>query len=307
MTSLAPPKLKPMLAGKATDEQISKLFDRFKEMYASPKLDGIRCMIQDGVALSRSLKPIRNKYIQSILGGYEIFDGLDGELTVGSPTDPDVYRTTTSNVMRSTGKPDFTFWIFDNFMHPYVYSNRQHEIYHIDPTGIHPNIKILKSVSVFNMKELQAYEQYCLTQGYEGVILRDPNGMYKHGRSTAKEGGLIKVKRFEDGEAGILALEEQMHNGNEATTNELGRTQRSSHKENKVPMGTLGALVCKDVVTGIQFNIGTGFTDEVRQQLWECQDKLIGQTIKYKSFKIGVKDAPRHPVFLGMRDADDMS
>ena len=306
MTSLAPPKFKPMLAGKATDEQISKLFDRFKEMYASPKLDGIRCMIQDGVALSRSLKPIRNEFIQSILGDPR-FDGLDGEIISGDPTADDVYRVTTGNVMRSTGKPDFTFWIFDNFMHPYVYMNRQHEIYHVDPTGIHPNIKVLKSVSVFNMKELQSYEKYCLTQGYEGVILRDPNGMYKHGRSTAKEGGLLKVKRFEDGEAGILAVEEQMKNNNEKKVNELGRSQRSSHKENKVPMGTLGALVCKDIVTGIQFNIGTGFTDEVRQQLWKCQDKLIGQTIKYKSFKIGVKDAPRHPVYLGMRDELDMS
>jgi DNA ligase-1 len=306
MTSLAPPKLRPMLAGKATDEQISKLFDKFKEMYASPKLDGIRCMIQDGVALSRSLKPIRNEFIQSILGDPR-FDGLDGEIISGDPTADDVYRVTTGNVMRSTGKPDFTFWIFDNFMHPYVYMNRQHEIYHVDPTGIHPNIKVLKSVSVFNMKELQSYEQYCLTQGYEGVILRDPNGMYKHGRSTAKEGGLLKVKRFEDGEAGILAVEEQMKNNNEKKVNELGRSQRSSHKENKVPMGTLGALVCKDIVTGIQFNIGTGFTDEVRQQLWKCQDKLIGQTIKYKSFKIGVKDAPRHPVYLGMRDELDMS
>jgi len=299
--------VKPMLAGKATDEQISKLFDQFGEMYASPKLDGIRCMIQNGVALSRSLKPIRNEYIQNILGGMELFNGLDGELIVGDPTAHDVYRTTTSNVMRSTGMPDFIFWIFDLFDSSYTYSSRQYEIYHIDPTGVQPHIKILKSVSVFNMKELQAYEQYCLNLGYEGVILRDPNSMYKHGRSTAKEGGLLKVKRFEDGEAGVLAVEEQMHNGNEATTNELGRTQRSSHKENKVPMGTLGALVCKDSVTGIQFNIGTGFTDEVRQQLWWSRDRLIGQTIKYKSFKIGVKDAPRHPVFLGMRDADDMS
>ena len=32
MTSLMPPLLKPMLAGKATDEQISKLFDKFKEI-----------------------------------------------------------------------------------------------------------------------------------------------------------------------------------------------------------------------------------------------------------------------------------
>ena len=157
------------------------------------------------------------------------------------------------------------------------------------------------------MKELQAYEQYCLNLGYEGVILRDPNSMYKHGRSTAKEGGLLKVKRFEDGEAGILAVEEQMHNGNEATTNELGRTQRSSHKENKVPMGKLGALVCKDLVTGIQFSIGTGFTDKLRKDMWAHRDTLIGATVKYKSFKIGVKDAPRHPVFLGMRDVDDMS
>ena len=308
--------LKPMLAGKATDEQISKLFGTKdmmggqKEMYASPKLDGIRCMIQDGIALSRSLKPIRNKYVQAILGGIEIFNGLDGELIVGDPTAHDVYRTTTSNVMRSTGEPDFTFWVFDVFDHPGPYSNRKFAIHNIHPTNaldFKPHLKVLNSVSIFNMKELQAYEQYCLDQGYEGIILRDPKALYKHGRSTAKEGGLLKVKRFEDGEAGILAVEEQMHNGNEATTNELGRTQRSSHKENKVPMGTLGALVCKDVETGIQFNIGTGFTDDVRQQLWWSRDRLIGQTIKYKSFKIGVKDAPRHPVFLGMRDDDDMS
>jgi DNA ligase 1 len=199
MTTRVLQKLKPMLAGKATDEQIEKLFESKSEMYASPKLDGIRCMIQDGEALSRSLKPIRNEFIQSILGN-EMFDGLDGEIISGDPTADDVYRITTGNVMRATGKPDFTFWVFDTFLHPYPYTGRQHEIYRIDPTGIHPNIKILPTVSVFNMKELQVYEQRCLGQGYEGVILRDPNGAYKHGRSTAKEGGLIKVKRFTDSE-----------------------------------------------------------------------------------------------------------
>jgi len=306
MTTRVLPKLKPMLAGKATDEQISKLFDKFKEMYASPKLDGIRCMIQDGIALSRSLKPIRNEFIQSILGDSR-FDGLDGEIISGDPTADDVYRVTTGNVMRATGKPDFTFWVFDTFLHPHAYVNRQHEIYHVDPTGIHPNIKILPTVSVFNMKELQAYEQYCLGQGYEGVILRDPNGQYKHGRSTAKEGGLIKVKRFSDSEATILGMEEQMKNNNEKKVNELGRGQRSSHKENKTPKGTLGALVCKDKHTGIQFNIGSGFDDATRNQLWKYKDGLIGQAIKYKYFSIGVKDAPRHPVYIGMRDDDDIS
>ena len=37
--------LKPMLAAKATDEQIQKLFDTNAIMIGSPKLDGIRCTI----------------------------------------------------------------------------------------------------------------------------------------------------------------------------------------------------------------------------------------------------------------------
>ena len=306
--------VKPMLAGKATDEQIRELFQKFGKLEASPKLDGIRCMIQDGIALSRSLKPIRNKHVQSLLGHKE-FNGLDGELIVGVPTDRDVYRNTTSHVMSEHKEFKFTFWVFDNFSLKMPYADRRvilkSLLKQLSTHKLFPQqkefIQILSYDVVTNMEQLQDYESDCLAIGYEGVILRDPDAMYKHGRSTAKEGGLLKVKRFEDGEAGVLAVEEQMHNGIEAKTNELGRTQRSSHKENKVPMGTLGALVCKDVVSGIQFNIGTGFTDEVRQQLWWSRDRLIGQTIKYKSFKIGVKDAPRHPVYLGMRDESDMS
>ena len=308
--------LKPMLAGKATDEQLESIFKDLKSfrpeygfdhMVASPKLDGIRCIIQDGVALSRSLKPIRNKHIQFILGREE-FNGLDGEIISGDPTADDVYRITNGNVMRSTGTPEFTFWIFDSIAYTDLcYENRLFEISHIDPTGIHPYIQTLKSTNIKTLKELHAYEEKCLNEGFEGVILRSPSAGYKHGRSTAKERGLLKVKRFSDSEATILGMEEQMKNNNEKKVNELGRGQRSSHKENKIPKGTLGALVCKDKTTGIQFNIGSGFDDATRDQLWKYKDGLIGQAVKYKSFKIGVKDAPRHPVYLGMRDDDDMS
>jgi len=37
----------------------------------SPKLDGIRCIIINGVAMSRSLKPIRNEYVQKCIGNRE--------------------------------------------------------------------------------------------------------------------------------------------------------------------------------------------------------------------------------------------
>ena len=114
--------LKPMLAAKATDVQIKKLFKEKGTLEASPKLDGIRCMIQNGMALSRSLKPIRNKYVQSLLG-HKRFNGLDGELIIGEPTDKDVYRNTTSGIMKEEGEPNFTFWIFDDFSTDFGYAD----------------------------------------------------------------------------------------------------------------------------------------------------------------------------------------
>ena len=308
--------LKPMLAAKATDEQIQKLFDTNAIMIGSPKLDGIRCTIQNGQAYSRSLKLIRNKHIQSELSD-AVLEGLDGELIVGSPTAPDVYRTTTSAVMRESGEPDFTFWVFDNIQN--ITKNYRQRLTKLRAQakvwssktvlsmGVNLPVEILEAVDLDGMDDLWVYENACLDAGFEGIILRDGSGRYKYGRATAKEGELIKVKRFSDSEAMILGMEEQMKNNNEKKVNELGRGQRSSHKENKVPKGTLGALVCKDKTTGIQFNIGTGFTDQVRDQLWKYKAGLIGQVVKYKYFDIGVKDAPRHPVYLGMRDSTDMS
>jgi len=303
--------LKPMLAGKATDEQIEKLLDK-GPMEASFKLDGIRCMIQNSVALSRSLKPIPNKHVQSVIGRKE-FNGFDGELIVGEPTNNDAYRNTTSRIMSENKKFKFSFWIFDYFLKNDTYANRQKEITFLKQVNLQKlipehdhTLKMLGTKTINSMKELEEYEVSCLKIGYEGVILRDPNAMYKHGRSTAKEGGLIKVKRFSDSEARILAMEEQMKNNNEKKVNELGRGQRSSHKANKSPKGTLGALVVKDVYSGVQFNIGTGFTDSVRDQLWKHKEDLIGTTVKYKYFDIGVKELPRHPVYLGIRIPEDM-
>src|SRR5690606_28483163 len=51
------------------------------------------------------------------------------------------------------------------------------------------------------------YESTCLARGYEGVMLRDPDGPYKFGRSTLREGTLLKLKRFEDAEAVVIGFE----------------------------------------------------------------------------------------------------
>lgn len=76
-------------------------------------------------------------------------------------------------------------------------------------------------VEIGSAAELAAYKEKCLSEGYEGVMVRDPAGPYKCGRSTEREGWLLKIKRFEDAEAEVLETYEGMSNYNEAGVDAL--------------------------------------------------------------------------------------
>lgn len=293
---------KPLLAGK---------FDASKTRFpvlASAKLDGVRCIIIDGVAMSRSLKPIPNEYVQKQIGKSK-YNGLDGELMVGFVGGKDVYRNTVSAVMSEDGTPHFTFWVFDkvpqNREHVVAqgYSDRLESIKKFDGDGA---IKVLPHTLIKDMDALDKFEAKQLERGLEGVILRDPNGPYKFGRSSTNEGILIKLKRFEDSEAKIVGVEELLSNQNEAKTNALGHTERSSHKDNMKPMGVMGALQVADIKTSVRFSIGTGFDAADREWFWKERSNVLGKIVKYKYFAGGSKDKPRFPVFLGFRDKRDM-
>ena len=62
----------------------------------------------------------------------------------------------------------------------------------------------------------------------------------------------------------------------------------------------------RDLESGVEFQVGSGFDAAQRKDFWSRRETLRGKIIKYKSFKIGVKDKPRHPIFLGFRDKADM-
>lgn len=288
--------MKPMLASPAGE--LIRL-----PALLSPKLDGIRCLIIDGVAVGRSLKPLPNRHVQKLFGRPE-FNGLDGELVVGSPTAKDVFQVTSSGVMSIDGEPEVMFHVFDDFIETGGFSRRLHTAHR----RIHKK-KFCLPVDHWKIEcadDLNRWEEDYLTMGYEGVMLRHPDGPYKHGRSTAKEGWLLKVKRFEDSEAEVIGFSQLMTNTNEAKRNELGHLERSSHKAGKVGAGTLGALQVRDLKTKVEFDIGTGFTADQRQLLWASRQALTGKIVKYKSQPTGVKEKPRFPVLLGFRDKVDM-
>lgn len=295
--------MKPMLAASAAN-----FSDCVLPAMASPKLDGVRCIVINGKALSRSLKPIPNKYVQSVLGSHNL-NWLDGELVVGDCMADDVFSRTSSGVMSVYGEPQITFHIFDDASTaalPFYVRLKKAKARINALNTLRKYCKVLDHFTIAGPDELEAYEESCVGLGYEGIMLRAAQGPYKYGRSTLKEGYLVKLKRFIDSEARILGGTSLLHNSNVPTTDNLGLRVRSSHKAGKVDTNKLGSLQVKDVKTGIEFDIGTGFTESQRELLWSARDKLVGQIVKYKSQAVGPKDKPRFPVFIGFRNVLDM-
>ena len=303
--------MKPMLAATA-----AKIEDITLPTFASFKLDGVRCNLQDGNVLSRSLKEIPNVSIQERLREFAYSEGnyADGEITVGPPNDPKVYLNTVSAVMKKGGEPAFVFRMFDNFLRPDIpFEQRADYVKAIAEQAnssrfAQQGMEVVAhpQALIHTYQGLLEFEEVALALGYEGLILRHPRGKYKYGRSTLKENGMVKLKRFVDAEAKIIGVEELMHNDNEAFENELGHTARSTNSENLRPGGVLGALVVEDLDTGVTFKIGTGYDGGMRAVLWASREGLPGKIVKYKHFPIGAKTAPRHPVFLGFRHPTDM-
>lgn len=286
-----------MLAGKAPDDLSQLSFP----LLASPKLDGIRAFVHKGVVYSRKGIAMPSKLVQQ-MHGRATFNGLDGELIAGSPTDPDCYRNTNSACMKVESNVPTTFYVFDFYQ----------------PPGTHPFSVRLgdaaqrvarnrfavahEHVMVRNVAELQALEEEYVSMGYEGIMLRDPAGPYKSGRSTTREGWLLKLKRFEDSEATILECVELSHNHNQLQRDATGKAKRSTAKAGKVAGGVLGAIVVRDIVSGVEFQIGAGFKMKERKELWEKRNKLVGRQVRYRFFPMGNKDKPRFPTFDGFRE-----
>lgn len=294
--------MKPMLAGT-----IKNLSDLVYPVLVTPKIDGIRCLTFKDGPKSRKLKPIPNTYVRETVAA--IGAGFDGELVVPHARN---FGVTSSAIMRESGKPEFIYYVFD------VY-DADRELGYLDRMEVMAErmdrlfsrseinldwFKPLIPVPIRDEAELLDYESKTLEAGYEGVMMRSLNGPYKFGRSSVRQGYLLKLKRFLDSEAVVVGYKEWMTNTNKKEYDALGNAKRSTAKAGKVPKGSLGALIVK--WGGVEFEIGTGFNFEQRDSLWAQRDDLLGKIAKFKYQEVGAQNRPRFPVFLGFRDERDM-
>jgi len=287
---------KPMLSASLDGVDLSTLH---YPLLVSPKLDGVRCIVWEGVAYSRNAKPIRNRFVQTWAKNLH---NLDGELIVGSTTEGEVLGRTQSGVMSFDGQPNFTYWMFDTpdrlyrdvFDASFEFACGEVEgggrIIHVEQTPVE------------NQVQLEIYENEVLERGYEGVMLRSAIGPYKHGRSTLREGYLMKLKRFQDGEAEVIGIEQGSSNQNDLDTDELGRAKRSKRADGLVPSGMVGTIIVRDATWG-ELRVAPGTMSHAERRIvWETPNLLLGKTIHWRSFGYGVKDKPRFPRYYGIRE-----
>lgn len=310
--------MKPMLADD-WDEERQKF-----PVIAQPKIDGVRGMNMVGRLTGRSLKTFKNKHVTKLFS-HSALIGFDGEFAAEAATHPDLCRLTTSALGTIEGEPFVLWWLFD-----YVTLETKELPYHKRFDALRDRVsflqrafpelaqhlRVIPSYECSHAAVLNHFDTEWLEQGYEGSIIRDPYGLHKQGRSTVREGGLLRIKRFKDAEGVVESVHEGQTNLNEATINELGNTERSTHQANMVANGMVGTLTVrllapielgdKVLPAGERITIAAGrLTAPERKHYFLLPNAIIGKTVKFQYFPKGVKDKLRFPTFQSIRMEED--
>ena len=151
-----------------------------------------------------------------------------------------------------------------------------------------PNISTVEYVRM-NLSEddgqkmFADYNKLCIDKGFEGIMVKPMGGVYECKRSSL----WLKVKPFIEVSLKVIDTEEG--------------TGRNA--------GKLGALIVEgtDMDKFIKTNVGSGLTDNDREEFWKAKDKLIGQIVEIRADAItqnqDTKDewSLRFPRFLRFR------
>lgn len=161
-------------------------------LIASPKYDGVRCLVTSQGPVTRSLGAIPNNVIREALSDPALA-GIDGELIVGPAARPETLDVTSPSVMSREGRSDFTLYAFDDFTVPEApFSER---LMRLGARALPVCVLRVEQRLIRSLQELLELEEKWLALGHEGVMLRDPKSPYKLGRSTIREQALLRLKR----------------------------------------------------------------------------------------------------------------
>jgi DNA ligase 1 len=295
---------KPMLAPNEKVDLKSLTFP----LIASYKFDGIRAIFMNGEMYSRSLKQLPNAQLHARFETLKKYSKehnviLDGELWSKS-----VPFNNLSGIIRQLDcslPDDLNFYCFDNIENDDYNLPFENRVIRYSLMLHFDYFQKVKQHKVMSVGEVENLFKEALENGFEGLILRDPNGRYKHGRGTIKEGLIFKVKPFETFDAKIIGVIQatEVNPNAEKKINELGRSVTSKKKDDRILIEKASAFVVK--YNGLDLKVTIAMTDEEKELIWASRDDAIGKTIEFKGMLVGSKNLPRHPVMIRFREDKD--
>ena len=289
------------------------------------KIDGVRALNINGTLTGRSLDPFKGFGITEYWSKPE-FKYLDGEMTLGpNPASPDRLCSLTTGALGAfkgvTSMADVYLHCFDWLAEPNLPYFQRYEMLKAYVEKLdHPRVKLVPLHIANNREELDALIARFFDEGYEGAIIRNLDAPAKEGRPSKVKQELVRVKGWMDSEMLVTGFTEGQTNTNEAKTNTLGRTERSSAKDGMVPNGMVGSIHgtmigdCFHPITGeklfadgLPITIGTGtMTDAELLDYFKHPEKLVGHPAKFKHLAHGTKTLPRMGNYISHRLKEDM-
>ena len=311
--------IKPMLAKNINFDKL--VFPSYG-LLALPKIDGSFAFNQNATLYARSLKQHENEYVTKQFSK-DKYEGLRGEMILGdNPVAEGLCRATSSALRTVKGEPFTTLHCFD-YVTPKTKEVAYEERYNMLKNTVSNlgviSIRVIPAVRVFSLEEFYSLRDNFISQGYEGIILRDPLAKHKEGRSSSIKPELWRWKPWLSAEILVTSIEEGETNLNEARINELGYTDRSSHKENKAPNGMLGRIRGKllaDLLdisgkviqnAGEEIVVSPGDMKHYERKFYLSNPKeIVGHIVEFDYFAYGMKQTVRMPQFKRIRSERDM-
>lgn len=261
-----------------------------KKYATTPKMDGLRCffVLIPGkyAALSRAMKPLKNlsKHLEALK---TLFAGvpccIDGEI-MGDNWNESVTAVKSS----SGGNIKASFYPFDlvtaeEFESGVFTMPKVKRLALLDKhIKYGPMFTKVPFEPVFDCNDVLVEFKNHLSQGFEGSVLHDMTAVYRPdvNKSDNRTVAWIKVKEWKSAEFTVIGFMA-------GTGKHLGR---------------LGALVVEGDLDSkhIKCEVGTGFTDTLREEIWADQSAWKGAVCEIKYFE-ATEGSLRFPSYLRRR------
>ena len=239
-------------------------------VYVQPKLDGIRCLVyqKDGQWVFQS----RNHTVFQPFP--HLVHAFEKTLPTGMILDGELYRhgldfQAITSIVRKKDHPDLSqlqYHVYD-MIGEGTFEERYHAL-------LQRNVLLTETRMAYSVDDIERYHGDCVERGYEGIMIRNPKGLYKQARSK----DLLKYKHFKTDEFQVV-----------------GHT---------VGKGDIAIFECitKDASKEIKrFGVMMKATLEDKQEMLEHIQDYYGKWLTVKYQELSKDGVPRFPVGIGWR------